>query len=196
MESNSLAWSHTGYTLFDDSNKNELSSIDVSNFHGNVFSRSLISSPIATPCVMVKSDAIKNFPSFRFCEYMRYGQDGYMWLILSTKYKIGVLNTPLTKVRMRGSNAALKARVYLQVKSQIWEALFNEENFINKRNEISFLTKASYFLSFSNFKIIQLLERKKYLSPAIIEVLSKIFYLPSYILIKIQKFIIINHVQK
>ncbi|MBN3582426.1 glycosyltransferase family 2 protein [Algoriphagus aestuarii] len=187
MEKNNKFWSHTSYTLFDNATNKDISVVDVGFFLGNVFVKSLISSPVATPCVMIKRNILLENPEFKFSEIMRYGQDGYMWLSLSTKYELGVINESLTKVRIRGSNAALKARVYLQVKSQIWNSIKYENQFFNYRNKIPFLVKIAYLMCLKSFKWIRLFETKTKFSSTIIELLSKFLYLPSFILLKIQK---------
>lgn len=196
MEVNNLVWTHTGYTFFNDSTNKELSKVNIDGFEGMVFYKSLCSSPVATPCVMIKRSILEKNVSFRFEENMRFGQDGYFWLAISTKFPLSALNKPLTKVRVRGDNAALKARVYLQVKSQIWRALNKQEIFVNSRIKIPFLVKSSYILSSISFKIIYFIEKLIKPSPFLVEFLSKILYMPSYILLRIQKFINNYNVQK
>ncbi|WP_297338000.1 glycosyltransferase family 2 protein [Algoriphagus sp.] len=187
MVENNHVWSHTGYTLFNDHTNKPISVVNVSFFSGDVFLKSLISSPVATPCVMIKREILMGNPNLRFSEVMRYGQDGYFWLLLATTYKLGVLNDSLTQVRIRGTNAALKARVYLQVKAQIWMFLTTKKEFLEKFKLIPFIIKVSYFMSYFNFNIIKYIESKFNFKSGQIEFLSKIFYLPTYTLLKFYK---------
>ncbi|WP_209329493.1 glycosyltransferase family 2 protein [Lunatimonas salinarum] len=188
MDANDLVWSHTGYNLFEDSTNKIIKEVEVRRFYGDVFINCLVSSPIATPCVMVKREFLMEHPQVRFAEHMRYGQDGFMWLSLAQHEKLGVLPLALSMVRMRGGNAALKARVYLKVKSQIWDYIQEEvragnEKFINLPLVISF---AYRLCSWSN-SLISLLENRFNLSIKFSEQISRLLYFPPYLMLKLYK---------
>ncbi len=191
MKENNLTWSHTSYSLFDDITGDHLREIDVSSFSGDVFIKCLISSPIATPCIMVKRDFLINNPEVRFSEKMRYGQDGFMWLNISSHEPLGVIPRTLSRVRIRGGNAALRAKVYLKVKAQIWDFMVEKMKLRDKRYiYIPFLIKIAYrFCAFNN-QVMDAVERKFGLSEKKLETLARILYLPSYVLLKIEKFVV------
>ncbi|WP_373398920.1 hypothetical protein V8V91_04265 [Algoriphagus halophilus] len=144
---------------------------------------------------MIKKQVFDDNPEFRFAEDMRFGQDGFLWLSLATKYDLGVINETLSKVRIRGSNAALKAKVHLQVKAQIWDSLTDLNHFKSNFYNIPFFVKSAYYFASLNFQLIYFLIKKFKISSSQSEFISKILYTPSFVLLKIQSRIS-NNVQK
>ncbi|WP_031425088.1 glycosyltransferase family 2 protein [Flavimarina sp. Hel_I_48] len=182
----SLIWSHTAYELFTDHDNKTYKTIDVNHFKGDVFIPCLISSPIATPCVMVKTEFLRENPTIQFAENMRYGQDGFMWLNIARHKKLGVINESLTKVRMRGGNAALRARVYLQVKAQMWSYIKSKKEHDKRLQNLPLFIKSAYKLSYFNNRILLFLENKNCLNAGVGEFISKILYTPTFILLKLK----------
>jgi teichuronic acid biosynthesis glycosyltransferase TuaG len=188
MVTNNFEWSHTGYSLFDDKTGLVLKDVKVNEFYGDVFIKCLVSSPIATPCIMVKREFLVNNPEIRFSENMRYGQDGFMWLNISRYAPLGVIPESLSKVRIRGGNAALRARVYIGVKSQLWSFISKKIALSDERyKSLPFLIKCIYKLCFFNDGIINAMEKRWKLSKGMAESIAKLLYFPPYLMLKFLK---------
>lgn len=185
IKEDNLIWSHTGYELFNDLDGKTFQTIKPNGFIGDVFLRCLISSPIATPCVMINAEFLRSNPSVRFAKNMRFGQDGYMWLNLARFESLGVVKEPLSRVRIRGANAALRGRVHLQVKAQIWEFIKSKSKTDKKFESIPYFIKLAYKSSFTSNKVILFLENKSWIKKNNLEFLSKLFYSPSFLILKI-----------
>lgn len=185
MQNNDLFWSHTGYELFNDADGKTFKTVTVNHFHGSVFLRCLTSSPIATPCVMIKTKFLRDNPEIRFAKNMRFGQDGFMWLNMARHKNLGIIDQSLSKVRIRGGNAALRARVHLQVKAQIWEFIREKTKVDDKFQTIPFFIKLAYKSSYNGNKIISFFEKRNWLNKKVLEFFSKILYVPSYIILRI-----------
>ncbi len=110
-------WSHTNYTLFQNANPGNTTDVD-GNLEGNIIPLLFISSPIATPCVMVHGETLRNSSVLRFSPTLKAGEDSFLWLQLAKKHKLGLLKVSLTDVRLRGTNAARNAFLQLQSKAQ------------------------------------------------------------------------------
>ena len=189
MENNNLVWTHSGYSLFDDSNGELLKVINVNSFFGDVFVRCLVSSPIATPCVMIKKHFLTDNSKIRFPENMRYGQDGVMWLNIAEIAPLGVIHESLSKVRIRGENAGLKARVYLRVKSQTWNFIKTKISSGEKKyKNLPLMVKNIYRLCSFTDLLVNIAEKKLKFGKNSSEYLSKVLYLPLYVILKILKY--------
>ncbi len=115
MDANNLMWSHSNYQRFWDRN-DKLKDVKCDNMQGNIIPKMFLSCSIATPCIMIRRSILINNPSLRFSELTRVGEDSFFWFKIAEKYPLGFIDRFLTKVRMRGSNAAFQA--YLQLKSR------------------------------------------------------------------------------
>ena len=187
MEKNNLIWSHTSYSTFHDKNPEiVLKDIDLSYFQGNVFPRIFATSPIATPCIMILSQYLKDNKHLRFNPKMRYGQDWYLWINLAFMEQLSLIPESLTKVRIRGSNAALRARVQIVARAQIWKSINQLPSTIfsyKKRNPILVI---AYHLCLFFSRIITSLEKGVLgKTRTYIELISKILYLTPYLLYKL-----------
>lgn len=180
MENNDFAWSHTLYEKFTDSKKYQVSKFF---FSGYVYPKILYSCPIATPCIIVKKTVFDNNKNLRFNENMRYGQDYYLWVNISQKFKLGLVNATLSKVRIRGSNAALKVRVQMIVRGKIWEHIKeHKEQFINNyeiENKIEF----AYAMCKIGGRIIEHMEKLK-VSTRVIEAFARVAYVIPWLIFK------------
>jgi glycosyltransferase involved in cell wall biosynthesis len=99
------SFSHTSYERMTAAG----ATIDVvhsGRFTGDVYPEILLNCPVATPTVLVRSAAIK---SERFTESLRVADDTIMWITLARRSKVVGVDAPLTRVRMRESNAFLSA---------------------------------------------------------------------------------------
>jgi len=182
MEKNpDIMWSHTAYKTFGFGDEKL---VDNSYFSGNVFPRCFASCPVATPCVIIRKRAFDENEFFRFSETMRFGQDFYLWVLLSYKYEIGALKEAHSKVRMRGSNAAKRAYVMLKAKSELLDTL--EKTKMLPLNEISAPVRLSYKWCRVGFRFISATE-KLIKSKNIIELFSKAVYVLPYVILKMYK---------
>lgn len=186
MESNEWEWTHSSYSLFNDKNLKTIKEVRVGGFEGDIFIKRHISSPIATPCVIIKRNVFLENKSFRFAEHLRFGQDSYLWAMISDRYPLGALDEVLVKVRIRGSNAGRRARVQLQSRANSWmkiSAKRKEKNYryLNFPLAPLLLFRLSYY--FNSF--IEFFEEKGSLKSKTSELLSKVLYAPIYISFKI-----------
>lgn len=186
MERTKTIWSHTSYSLFHDQEPHKVyKKIDLSHYQGMVFLRSLLSSPIATPCVMIKTSYLKENPQLRFAEQMRYGEDSYLWVNLAVNNHLSVVPDILTKVRVRGTNAASRARAQLAARAQLWRYISEDRMPCFSKREISRIIKAAFIICSNADYILVTLERKKVFNKTLIENLSKILYSFPYAVFKI-----------
>lgn len=188
MESNDADWSHTNWAQFEDNNPENVVRKYVDGNNGFIYPGSLVSLNIATPSVIVKTEVLKSSNEYRFSEKMRFGQDYYLWLQLSYKYPIFLINEVLCKVRLRsGENAVKRARVHLQLRAQIFELLCANKSkvFIDKRCGI--MVKLTYRLCFIMNNLLKGIENRLKISKIKSENFAKIFYLIPYAAFKILK---------
>jgi hypothetical protein len=183
MKDNNLKWCHSSYIKFYENGNEEL--VDNSNYFGMVFPNCLAYNPIATPTVMVKRDALKN-PTKRFSETMRFGQDGFMWSQLAASFSVGVIPEPLSRVRMRGTNATLKARNHLYVKSNMYNYMKQSDKYYNGKKIPSFL-KIVFAIADFNYNIVRLIFRNK-IDNSYAELTSKLLYSTQFIALRLYKF--------
>jgi len=127
MKERKLTWSHTSYKRFCDRNKKKMGIVDVRRYNENIFPFLLTSCKIATPCVMVDASLLKLNSELRFGEKMPQGEDTLLWMKLALKEPIGAYSEPLTLVRIRGSNAALRARVQIEARANIYRSFHTEQ---------------------------------------------------------------------
>lgn len=182
MKENNLDWCHSSYIKFYENGKEEL--VDNSDYFGMIFPKCLAFNPIATPTVTVKKTALEN-PAKRFSETMRFGQDGFMWSQLAAYYSVGVMSEPLSLVRMRGTNATLKARNHLYVKSNMLKYLKQSDKYYNGK-KIPGILKTIFTIADFNYKIIDLISRsiKKDNS---LEIIARLLYSTQYLAFKLYR---------
>lgn len=185
MKYNNVIWSHTGYELFNSKNGKILKVIDPFHFSGDVFIRSLTSSPIATPCIMIRREFLTKNPEIRFAENMRYGEDSFFWLKIANLEPLGVINQTLSEVRIRGGNAALQARAQIEAKAQLWKYIKANSHSISKYDSIPKVIKIAYSMCHFNFKILIGIEKKLKIKPLFSEFFAKLLYASPYLILKI-----------
>jgi len=185
MERTNCIWSHTAYETFDteQDEPNTLKKISVANFSGMIYPKMLMSNNLATPCIIIRGAFLRNNSNLRFNNKMRYGQDQYLWLNIATKYEIIAIDEVLTRVRMRGSNAAIRAKVQLQARAIIWQIL-NQDKKKFRVKEIPGLTKAAYELSSMGNKNLAKLE-KIIRNTMGLEMASRIMYVIPWMMFRI-----------
>ncbi|MGI5846398.1 MAG: glycosyltransferase family 2 protein, partial [Alphaproteobacteria bacterium] len=94
MDKHNLNWSHTKYSVFNDISdlkERQFVVVNNSNFNGNVFPKCLTKLNIGTPCVMIRRRYLTENRLIRFSENMRYGQDGYLWILMGVENYLGYL---------------------------------------------------------------------------------------------------------
>lgn len=131
MKQKNLLWSHSSYIKIYEKNKSKIALVNASPYKGNIFPFLLTSCRIATPCVMVDSDLLKSNKQLRFASDVPHGQDIALWMKIALEEPIGVLSEPLALVRIRGDNAALKARVQIEARANFY-LFFQKEGIIKK----------------------------------------------------------------
>lgn len=119
MISNNLVWSATAYQTFNDKKQNI-----VTPYYSKKLCWQHIynSCKIQTSTVAIKREGIAELLK-PFAEDMKNGQDIYLWFWLSCRYKLGVINLPLTKFRIRGTNAHLNYLTHIRVRALLWEKI-------------------------------------------------------------------------
>jgi len=182
MEKTETVWSHTNWETFKNNKKENVEKRYFSDCHGNIFPRSMISTVIATPCVMMRADVIKERSDLRFCESMRFGQDYYLWLLMSAEFKIELIKDVLCYVRLRKNIAVKRARVHLQIRRNIWKL------FKSRKNDFFYL-KTSYFPIRFLYRLCEIqnnflenIESKFSLSNQVADILAKCLYAVPYAL--------------
>lgn len=182
MKENDLNWSHSSYIKFYENGNEQL--VDNTNYYGMVFPNCLVFNPIATPTVMVKRDALEN-PVKQFSESMRFGQDGFMWSQLAANFSVGVIAEPLSRVRMRGTNATLKVKNHLYVKSNMYNYIKQSDKYYNGKHIPVFLRTVFAIANF-NYKIVKLIFPKNMNSPYA-EMLSRLLYASQYLALRLYR---------
>lgn len=105
MEERDIKWSHTGaYFCYN----NRKSIVRNFNDYGDILKKSYVSISIQTPCVVVNRLCLLEHPEIKFPN-LRKGQDTAFFRMLATYYNIGLLLTPLVKVRMHKNMSHLRA---------------------------------------------------------------------------------------
>ena len=79
---------------------------------------------------------------------MRNGQDIFLWFKLANSHVLGVIDEPLTKFRLRGTNAHLNYFTHVRVRALLWEKMNKNMIFMPK----SALTKFAYKLCWNTYK--------------------------------------------
>lgn len=173
-----ITWAHCSYQTF---GYGEEVDMIAKSTRGKMFPKCLASCRIATPCVIIRRQAFIDDARLRFSEAMKYGQDFYLWVLLCERYILGVQNSILCRVRMRGSNAAKRAYVMLKAKSELKKNLLITKGFEWKK--LSLRIRLAYQLCNFGFTIVDFMNRF-IKNQNIIEVLSKTLYVLPYILLK------------
>lgn len=107
MEQIGAKWCHTGFYYWWPST-NKVKRVNVSRDYGDVFLQRHISTQIATPGIMIDR-SIYAEGDFFFPEGVRNGEDDQLYTKLSSVFQLGLVEEPLLKVRMRGTNSQTHA---------------------------------------------------------------------------------------
>ncbi len=185
MRNTGAIWSHTNYALFKDySTKKVYRIINTDYFNGIVFPRCLASTPVATSSVMIKAKFLRDNPTLRFNEEMRFGQDWYLWINIAIREPIFALSDVLTKFRIRKGNAALQAKIQITAKAKIWRFMLNNKDIFFGKDKVNYLLKIPYKMCFLGDIIIEKTEKNITKNKFSLEWLSKILYFLPYLFFK------------
>ncbi|WP_412473943.1 glycosyltransferase family 2 protein [Halobacteriovorax sp. YZS-1-1] len=116
-----IALCHTSYFYI---NKEEeiLNTINPSICDDFCYPRIISHCPIAMPTVCVKTEVMKKF---LFPETMRVGEDTINWIRIASKYRIGYIGIPLSKVLLHSSNSAHNVKAKLTVTINIIKEIYS-----------------------------------------------------------------------
>lgn len=107
MEETGAMWSHTGfYYWWPETGR--MKEVDTSRDYDNIYLQRLVSTKIATPGVMIDR-RIYDTGDYYFPEDTRNGEDDRLYSELSRNFRIALVQEPLLKVRMRGTNSQSRA---------------------------------------------------------------------------------------
>lgn len=195
MEQTNATWSHSNWGQFSNNESDILIKEYNSGIFGKIFPLSLLSINIATPSVIIRTSYLKTNKDIRFSEKMRFGQDYFLWLLISIDQPIFLVPEILTKARVRGGNAVKRSRAHLQVRAQIWENLKDHPSMIFYKKKYFVFIRLIYIICFYENRFVGWIENKNRLSSSNIEYLSKIIYTIPYSSFKFLHYII-NHTLK
>lgn len=123
MEEIGAMWCHTGfYYWWPETGR--LKVVNTSRDYGDIYLQRHISTQIATPSIMLNRKLYEK-NDFYFPEGVRNGEDDQLYTKLSKYYKIALVEEPLLKVRMRGTNSQNNAieRFHLRVQNyNLWKS--------------------------------------------------------------------------
>lgn len=107
MEEIDAMWSHTGYfKWWPETGKKKR--VDTHRDYDNVYYQRLVSTKIATPCVVINKKVF-DCGDFLFPVEIRNGEDGELYTKIAKCYPLALIQEPLVKVRMRGNNSQTHA---------------------------------------------------------------------------------------
>jgi len=193
MEESGAMWSHTGfYFWYPETGKTTCPNIKYN--YGDVSKRGGINFKISTPSVIFKARIFKDHPEFKFPEHLRRGQDAGLYSMITPIYPLGLLNRPLMKVRMRGSNTNTQALIKIQFKeNKRKEVLENKDGrYDNYDKVLMFLLNVYHF----NGKIVRFLEEKLKFGHKPLEFIAKVLWVFPFIIERFYSKILIRRQMK
>jgi teichuronic acid biosynthesis glycosyltransferase TuaG len=186
MKLHDVKWSHTSYDLFDTDSieKDIIKSVSVKEFDGKIYPKMILANNLATPTIVISGDILRDNPKLRFNNEMRYGQDQFLWLNIAPEHNILSIDEILVRVRMRGNNAALRARVQLRARAIIWKVLQEDKDRF-KVKQIPNAAKVAFVLARFGTSILSFFE-KFIKNTLILEYISRVLFLFPWILFKVE----------
>ena len=182
MQEEDLVWSHTNYSTFEDEEPKKIIQINTA-LSGFILPKMLITCPIATPCIMIKADVLKSDSTLRFNDKFKVGEDSFFWINLAEKYYLGHLSESLTKVRLRGSNAAFDVKRQLEAKALLFQTIKNNKKWF-KTNMHFFLVKQGFNLANSLYVFLNFTLPESKMSKGLVNNVYKLFYAVPYLYLK------------
>ena len=121
MEKHEAVWCHHSFEMFWEG-KNRTKIVDTSRYQGDVLKECFVSFKVQTACFMFRlSDLNKNH--IRYPEEIRFGEDLVFYREMAKRWPLYHLDKVLAKLRIRGENAALQARVQLINRAEVWHSI-------------------------------------------------------------------------
>lgn len=177
-----LVWSHTNYSTFEEEDPTKILHINTLQ-SGYILPKMLISCPIATPCMMIKTEVLKSDSTLRFNDKFKVGEDSFFWINLAEKYFLGHLSESLTKVRLRGSNAAFDIKRQLEAKALLFQTIKNNRKWFKKDMHF-FLVKQGFNLANSLYVFLNFTLPESKMSKGLVNNVYKLFYAVPYLYLK------------
>lgn len=187
MEKNQFQWSHTDYIRFWDKTKKEKNI--KCDLKGNIFPKSLIWNPIATPCIIVKRLVLIENTNMRFAKEKKIGEDSYLWQQIGEKFDLGYLPKSLVKVRIHGNNAAFQAHLQLKNRKEAIQSVRKYKNRFTSKFIYYYYLWVLKYCSFI-YNILSFAVKILKLNNASSEFIYKIVYLFPYINFRILRLLI------
>lgn len=189
MEKTGCMWSHTAFYYWTPGT-NELTSPNISDNYGDVFERLFVSFKISTPSVIINAQCFQEHPEINFPEHMRKGQDTGCFVQLAKYYPLGLVNQPLMKIRMRGSNTNANAMIRIQVNVRtLNEIIENRDGLYNNVPKFAKFIKRIYRF---NGGIVNMFDKYFSLRCSNKEMLAKILWVLPYALERIYSKLLIR----
>lgn len=189
MEKSGAMWSHTGfYFWYPETGK--LTQPNIKYNYGDVSKRGGINFKMSTPSVIFNAQMFKDHPEFHFPEHLRRGQDAGLYRQITPIYPLGLLNKPLMKVRMRGTNTNTQALIKIEFKEKTRkEVLENKDGKYNDYDKfLLFLLNIYHF----NGKIIGFFKNFFKLGRGPLEFIAKILWVFPFTLERIYSRVLIR----
>ena len=193
MEKSGAMWSHTGfYFWYPETGK--LKRPNIKYNYGDISKRGGINFKISTPSVIFNAQMFRSHPEFHFPEHLRRGQDAGLYKQISPIYPLGLLNRPLMKVRMRGSNTNTQALIKIEYKNNVRkEVLENKDGKYDDYDSfLMFLLNIYHF----NGKVVGWLKRSFNLKRESLEFIAKVLWVFPFFLERIYSKILIHRQHK
>lgn len=193
MEKSGAMWSHTGfYFWWPETGKTTCPNIK--HNYGDVSKRGGINFKMSTPSVIFNALMFKEHPEFHFPEHLRRGQDAGLYRQISPSYPLGLLNRPLMKVRMRGSNTNTQALIKIEYKEKTRrEVLENKDGrYDNYDSFLMFLLNVYHF----NGKIVRSFKNRLKLGHNSLEFIAKVLWVFPFVMERIYSKVLIRRLMK
>jgi glycosyltransferase involved in cell wall biosynthesis len=108
-----LVWQYSDAMLFDDATRRTLCRVSdrVPLYSGDILKPLFVADFISTASVIVRRDVFADVGLF--CEYQdwRSCEDWDMWLRIAARYHVGLVRSPLTKIRIRAASSSHNANL-------------------------------------------------------------------------------------
>lgn len=173
MDKSGAMWSHTGfYFWYPETGK--LTQPDIKYNYGDISKRGGINFKMSTPSVIFNAQMFKEHPEFHFPEHLRRGQDAGLYGMIAPYYPLGLLNRPLMKVRMRGTNTNTQALVKIKYKNQKRdEVIANKDGKYDNYDKFLFFLLNIYHV---NGKIVGWFEKTFKMGHSSLEFVAKVLW--------------------
>lgn len=176
MEKCGASWCHSGYYNWYPL-ENLMILKDNSKDFGNVYLQSFMSLRTPTPAIIIKKECFNSHPDFYFFEDMRFAQDSALWSKIAYYYPLALIDTPLVKIRQRGTNADLSSLIRFKSKTIIYhkikDGLYKDVNWL-----------VLFILSLYKYggSLLKIFENRFKFSKGVLEAIGKIFWVLPFVL--------------